>query len=203
MADDITLPGTGTVVAAADKSSVYYQKVQLDIGGAGGFIAAIGDSAGAIYVRPTPNMFRILVTPTITTTPYTAGDCLGGLQTISNAARVSGGSGFIECITVLDRSQLQRAAIDLVFFDRSVTVAGDNSAFACTDADMANCLGVISIGPYNVAWPGTPANSISTLINVGFPFDCNATDLFVQPIIRATPTYAVGDLTFGYIVLQN
>jgi hypothetical protein len=130
---------------------------------------------------------------------------LGGLQTITNAARVSGGSGIIQSITVLDKTQAQRAAMDLLFFDQSVTVAGDNAAVAMSDGDMANCIGVVSIGPYNTAWPGTPLNSISTLINVGLPFVCSGSaNLYAVAVVRGTPTYtSTSDLTFSYTILQD
>jgi hypothetical protein len=147
---------------------------------------------------------RFSVTPTISTGIYASGDVLGGLQTISNAVRKAGGSGTILSVLVLDKTQAQRAAMDLLFFDRSVTVAADNAAVAMSDADMANCLGVISIGPYQTAWPGTPLNSISTLLNVGLPIVCNGADLFVVPVVRATPTYvATTDLEFKYTILQD
>lgn len=165
----------------------------------------ITDATGRLWVRPAPVQVRISVTPTISTTPtYTSGDCLGGLMTFANVVRVSGGSGIIQSITVLDKTQSQRAAMDLMFFDRTVTVAGDNSPVAMSDADMANCLAVIPIGPYNTVWPGTPLNSFSTLLNVGLPFVLNGTDLFVQAVVRATPTYvATTDLVFTVTVLQD
>lgn len=203
MADNITLPGTGSVVGAADKSSVYYQRMQLDLGGSGAFVAALGDSAGKIYVRPTPNVVRVQVTPTITTGAYTSGDNLGGIQEVANAARASGGSGQILSITILDRSAAQRAAMDLIFFDRTISSQGaDNAAFAASDADMAYCLGIVAAGPYQAAFAGT-LNSISTLINVGLPFVLSGTSLFCQAVVRGTPTYAVGDLTFSYTIVQD
>lgn len=163
------------------------------------------DSTGRLWVRPAPVQVRLSVTPTISTSPaYTSGDCVGDLQTLSNAARVSGGSGIIQSICVLDKTQNQRAAMDLMFFDRSVTVAGDNSAVAMSDADMANCLGIVAIGGYNTAFPGTPLNSFSTLVNVGLPFVLNGTGLFVQPVVRGTPTYVgTSDLVFIYTILQD
>lgn len=163
------------------------------------------DSVGRLWVRPAPVQQRIQVTPTISSSPaYTSGDCVGGLMTFANAARVSGGSGIVQSIIVLDKTQAQRAAMDLLFFDRSVTVAGDNAAVAMSDGDMAFCLGVVSIGPYNTAWPGTPLNSVSTIINVGLPFVLNGTDLFVQAVVRATPTYtSTSDLVFTLGILQD
>lgn len=172
-------------------------------GADGDYQPIITDSQGRTWVRPAPVTVRVSVTPTIDTVAYTSGDVLGGLQTITGAARIAGGSGVIQSIVVLDRSQAQRAAIDIIFFDRSVTVAANNTAIATSDADMANCLGVVSIGPYNTAWPGTPLNSVSTLLNVGLPYVCNGTDLFAVAVVRATPTYAVGDLTFIYTLLQD
>jgi len=163
------------------------------------------DSTGRLWVRPAPSMVRLQVTPTISTTPaYTSGDTVGSQMTFANAARVSGGSGIIQSILVKDNTQAQRAAMDLVFFDRSITVAADNAAFNVSDADMAYCLGVVSIGPYNTAWPGTPLNSVSTLLNVGLPFVLNGTDLYVVAVVRATPTYtSTSDLTFTLIIQQD
>jgi len=170
----------------------------------GDYQPALTDNEGLLWVRPAPKVQRFSVTPTISTTIYASGDVLGGLQTISNAVRKSGGSGTILSILVLDKTQAQRAAMDLLIFDRSVTVAADNAAVAMSDADMANCLGVISIGPYNTAFPGTPLNSISTLINVGLPIVCNGADLYFVPVVRATPTYvATSDLTFIFTILQD
>jgi hypothetical protein len=164
------------------------------------------DASGRMWVRPAPVQKRIQNTPTISTSPaYTSGDVLGGLQTLTDAARESGGSGIVQSITVLDKTQAQRAAMDILFFDQSVTVASDNNAVAMSDGDMANCIGVVSIGPYNQAWPGTPLNSHSTLINVGLPFICNGTaNLYAVAVVRATPTYvSTTDLIFSYSILQD
>jgi hypothetical protein len=210
MADNLTIPATGTgtatpVVATDDVSSVHFQKVKLDVGGDGASVAALGDSTGRLLVCPSSNLIRVQVTPTISSSPaYTSGDCIGGLQEITNAARVSGGSGVLQAVTILDKTQAQRSAIDLLFFDRSVTVAGDNAAVATSDADMAYCLGVITIGPYNTAWPGTPLNSLSTLININLPFVLTATSLYCQAVARSTPTYtSTSDLIFSYLIYRD
>jgi hypothetical protein len=200
--DDAHNSGDGGVMALV---------VRDDALAAGGLVSTDGDYApllvdaqGRQWVRPAPVQMRISVTPTIDTAIYASGDCIGGLMTFANAARISGGSGIIQSILVLDKTQAQRAAMDLLFFDRSVTVAGNNAAVAMSDADMAYCLGVVPIGPYNTAWPGTPLNSLSTLINVGLPFVLNGTDLYVQAVVRATPTYVAStDLVFTLGILQD
>lgn len=172
-------------------------------GSDGDYVPMLFDAQGRQWVRPAPVQVRISVTPTINTSAYATGDCIGELMTFANAARVSGGSGIIQSILVIDRSQAQRAAMELLFFDRTVTVAGNNNPVAMSDGDMAYCLGIVPIGPYNTSWPGTPLNSFSTLLNVGLPFVLNGTDLFVQAIVRATPTYANTDLTFILGILQD
>jgi hypothetical protein len=93
--------------------------------------------------------------------------------------------------------------MDLVFFDRSVTTGSDDAAWAVSDADMGYCLGVVSIGPYNVAFPTTVLNCVSTLFNIGLPYVLNATSLYCQPIVRGTPTWAVGDLLFKYLLYRD
>jgi len=153
----------------------------------------------------TPAKTRIQSTPTISSgAAYATGDVLGTLQTLANAARISGGSGTVLSVTVLDKTQAQRANIDLLFFDRTVTVAADNAPVAMSDADMANCLGVISLTTYNTAWPGTPLNSVETTLAVNLPFVLSGTSLFVVAVVRGTPTYtSTSDLIFSYVIQQD
>lgn len=176
----------------------------------GDYTPLIVDATGRQWVRPAPVQTRIQVAVTTDTSAYTSGDNLfhsgsnGNAVEFANAARVSGGSGVIQSITVLDKTQAQRAAIDLLFFDRTVAAGNNiNSPMAVSDADMAFCLGVIAIGPYNTAWPGTPLNSISTLLNVGLPFVLNGTGLFVLGCVRSTPTYAADSLVISLTILQD
>jgi hypothetical protein len=210
LADDTT--GIGHAEDAAHSSgdggimslSVRKDSAAVLAGTDGDYAPQIVDAQGRQWVRPAPVQVRISVTPTISTSAYTSGDVVGGLMTFANAARISGGSGIVQSILVLDKTQAQRAAMDLLFFDRSVTVASDNAAVAMSDADMAYCLGIVPIGPYNTAFPGTPLNSISTLTNIGLPFVLNGTDLYVVAVVRAAPTYvATSDLVFILGILQD
>ena len=67
-------------------------------GSDGDYVPMILDSQGRQWVRPAPVQVRIQVTPTISTSAYATGDCIGGLMTFANAARISGGSGIIQSI---------------------------------------------------------------------------------------------------------
>lgn len=149
---------------------------------------------------------RTQVTPVINTSAYTSGDELGDLQQITSAGRYTGAAGLLRAITVLDKTQAQRSAIDVLFFDRSISVAGNNSPFLPSDADMANCLGIVAIatGDYNTAWAGTPTNSIATkILATPLPFVVAATTLYALAVVRGTPTYtSASDLVFSYLIEQ-
>lgn len=153
------------------------------------------------------NLTRIQVTPVIDTSAYATGDCLGPLQTVTGACRFSGGGGEILAVTIVDKTQAQRAAIDLLFFDRTVTTAANNAPFQCSDADMLFSLGLIAVatGDYNTAWPGTPLNSLATkVLATPHPIITSATDLFMQAIVRGTPTYtSTSDIVISLVIRQD
>lgn len=202
--DDAHQSGDGGIMPLA----VRKDSAAVTSGSDGDYSALIVDAQGRQWVRPAPVTVRIQITPTISSgSAYASGDVIGGSSAsiaLANAARISGGSGIVQSITVLDKTQAQRAAMDIIFFDRSVTAAADNAAVATSDGDMVYCLGVVPIGPYNTAWPGTPLNAISTLLNVGLPFVLNGTDLHVVIVSRGTPTYgSTSDLVFSFTILQD
>lgn len=209
MADNVSITaGSGTNIASDDIGGVQFQRVKMTVGGDG---TNTGDLAGrqvsaatdvAAYVDPRPYRSIFSITPAISTTPaYTSGDYLGTVNTVSNAARFSGGGGVITSVTVLDKTQAQRSAFDILLFNSSITATTDNAASAISDADMAKCVGVISVltTDYNTAFPGTPLNSVAykpdtktnTLpMSMAIPYYClGSTSLYVQLIVRGTPTY--------------
>lgn len=223
MADNVAITaGAGTSVATDDIGGVQFQRVKLALGPDGTHTAdlagrVVTGSDGALYVDPRRKTVRLQVTPTITAGAYTSGDSVGGQQTIANAVRAGALSGRIISVSILDKSQAARNAMDLVFFDRSVTVPADNAVFTVTDADMINCLGIIQItaSSYNTAWAGTPANSIASLPNTlvsstynpstfPFPIVCNSTDLYMAIVIRGTAAYSsTSDLVISLTIEQD
>ena len=153
-------------------------------------------------VVPAPSIVTYEIELAIDANAYTANDCLGGLIELTNAVRASGGTGTLLKVVLNDRDN-ERRAIDLVFFDRSVSTT-NNSAFTPSDTDFFFIEGVIPIGPYNTAWQGA-LNATSTLWNIGFPFKCNGTSLYCQPVVRAAPTYngGQGDLKMKFIIQRD
>lgn len=147
-----------------------------------------------------PPSVRISQTPTVSTTPaYTAKDAVGGLLTFANAVRETGGTGVLMGVTVLDAS-LQMPSMELVLFDRTFTAAADNAIFSPSDADLANCLGVVAIN----SWAAFEDNAIAQVSGVSLPIVLSGTSLFGQLLTRGTPTFvATSDISVFVTVLED
>lgn len=206
MADNVAITaGSGTTVATDDVSGIHYQKVKL-FSSVADSAEGIGDTDKgtdhALWVDPRPLVTRIAVTPTISSSPaYTAKDAIGGLMTFSNAVRASGGTCMIQALQVVDKDNTpQDAIIDLVLFDRSITAPTDNAIFAPSDAEAANCVGVIPV----TIWSDFSVNSVAFVNNVGLEVVLNGTDLFAVAVARSTPTYSgTTDLVFTLTIVQD
>ena len=138
---------------------------------------------------------RFQVSPTVDTAVYAANDQVSTLQRLKIATAMRRG-GDIKLITVMDAG-LQKSALDLFFFDRSVTVAADNAAASFSDADMAFCLGVVNI--LAADYDDNAANSIAT-VAIDFPVMSFTADAFLYMAIvsRGTPDYvAATDLVIS------
>lgn len=151
----------------------------------------------------------IKVDPTVTAGAYSAGDALGGLLTFENALAYPKRTGVILSAVLLDEAS-QDDETELVLFDRTFTATTDNAAFDPTDADLLNCLGVISFGAGN--YYNFTDNSIATVRNVGLGIrnlteDKETTDdsaIYGQLVTRGTPTYvAITDIQVILTILQD
>lgn len=81
----------------------------------------------------------LVVTPTWTvdTAVYTAGDCVGGIITLANAVRVSGGTSLLYHIHVFDRSNQKPTGNILIFnANPAAATATDNAAFVYSTDDF-------------------------------------------------------------------
>lgn len=207
-ADDATVIGHAEDAAhASGDGGIMALQVRKDspastAGTDGDYAPATQDASGSTWVRPRGGLKAIQVTPSISSgSAYTSGDQIGGLMDVANAALTSGGSGYVVGVTVVDKTQAQRAAMDIFFYDRSITTPGDNAAVNVSDADQAYLQGFMAIGPYNTAFPGTPLNSVSSAYNIGLPFVLNGTSLYALAVVRGTPTYgSTSDLIFTFFI---
>jgi hypothetical protein len=158
----------------------------LTSGNVGGFTAGIKD------------------TTVVSTTPaYTAGDAVGAKRTLANAVRVSGGTGIIDSIVLLDRAN-QKAGMELLIFDADPTNATitDNAAFVYSTDDL-KVIARITIGASDYVTLNSKA--IACLRGLGIAFKTNATtSLFAALVTTGTPTFAATtdvQLTVG--ILQD
>jgi hypothetical protein len=117
---------------------------------------------------------------TTATTAYTAGDQVGTLVTLANAARVSGGSGTITGVMLIDQSDVI-GAYDVILFDSTITPAADNAAFAISDADSLKIVASVQLaGSFDLT-----NNRIAQAYNLAVPYVCSGgTSLFAALLCR-------------------
>jgi hypothetical protein len=82
----------------------------------------------------------------VDTAVYASGDVMGGKLTLTNAMRVSGGSGILQSVFVQDAAN-QKPAFELLIFnsDPSAGTYADNAAFTYHVNDRVKCIRRISI----------------------------------------------------------
>lgn len=138
------------------------------------------------------------VTPTISTSQYSAGDQVGTLMTLSGAVPGERDGAVLRQVTVVDKAK-QKAALTVYLFDASPTVASsDNAAADVADAEMADkCLGKLAVaaGDYS----DLSANSTATVAPGVWCKAAAGTALYALAVTSGTPTYgAVSDLVFRF-----
>lgn len=179
--------GTGDTVRDVQKGGTSGPKTQvviLDRGGSGTEdLGALGDANYGLDVDlHFSAQARISQTPTVSSSPaYSSGDCMGGLLTFANAARVSGGSGMLLNVTVMCKTPaLAWAGLELLLFNQTFTAGSDNAANGFSDADMANAIAVVKLSD----WIDYTNNSICSR-QVQIPYALTGTSLFGQLVTRS------------------
>ena len=137
------------------------------------------------------------------TTRTSAGDAVGGKQTLTSAVRISGGKSVLESLVVLDKGN-QKAALTILFFDSDPTAATitNNAAFVFS-TDISKVVGKIVVTASDYETINSLA--VACLRNLGLEMKCSGSaNLFVAVVTTGTPTYAsTTDLTFKYGFLQG
>jgi hypothetical protein len=132
------------------------------------------------------------------TAAYASGDRLGSIVTLTNVTKNTGGISRLVGLTVLDK-EVQSQAFDILFFNASPTVASaDNAAIDITDAEMAKCVGRVTVGTAN--YVATASNSVATVndINCYLKAVAGQSSLYALLVCRSgTPTYAAGSLVLS------
>lgn len=127
---------------------------------------------------------RIAVTSgglTTSVTNYSAGDQVGTVFTVADAARASGGSGMIVGVQIISATD-NGGAYDVVFFDSApAATAGDNVAWnLANDSDAQKIVGIVQCA----AAFDTGANRIAQAFNIAIPYVCSGSANLSAALIK-------------------
>lgn len=129
----------------------------------------------------------LALTPTVTTTAYTAGDNIGGKLAFTNAMRVTSGSGVVQSLNILDLSN-QGAAMRLFLFDADITTPTDNAAWSLNSVDYGKLMGFIDV--LTTDYITVDTKKIAT-VNKVIPVKANGSAILYGVLVAVgTPTYA-------------
>lgn len=141
------------------------------------------------------------------TTQYTAGDVVGDsttvarIQRFNGMARYNGGGGIIQSAIFIDSAAAAtKLDSELYLFDTAVTTQVDNAAWAPTNLDMLNCVGVIPF-PFGAFKTGS-SNGIIAVTGIGLGFTCRANDVNLYGILVARNAFTPASLEVFEIRLQ-
>lgn len=100
---------------------------------------------------------KVAATPTTTNGAYAAGDIIGGKLTFANMARVSGGGGWLQAVTVGVKAAVT-PALELWLFDADPTntTVADNAIWSLNATDLGKAFAVVSIAAGDWKDGGTP-----------------------------------------------
>lgn len=163
----------------------------VPVGGPG-----LGVTAGAEgIVRAVGVSVRVTSTPVLSVGGAAAsGDYVGTSttpQAFTNAVRVAGGTGVIKSLTITDKLTTAQSAMELWLFSATFTAPTDNAAWAISDADQLNCLGVIPIATDK--WYANSNGQVFSNDALGLVIKPAARDLYYALVARgATPAWASG-----------
>lgn len=197
MADDVTLPGAGSVIATDDVGGRQFQLNKLDGGGNGVSVPIIAgpqaSSAALPVVGPTDEFATISVDVTrpADTTTYAVNDAIADSTsstnafTIPDAVKASGGSGIITDIMMISSADPATSLqCEILFFDSGITTPVDNAAFAISDVDAKKFVGIVPLVLQDVG-----NNDVGHAQGVNMGFTC-AGSANLRFCVRAKNAYA-------------
>lgn len=161
----------------------------------GDYSAISVSSTGEMQTLARRDLVRLQSAISFTGNPpaaYVSGDQFGALVTLTNAARISGGTGTITGVAIQSGSDVI-GTFDVVFFESSVTLAADSAAFTlASDADVLKVIAIVPLaGAYDLG-----INRVSQAFNLAVPYVCTgSTSLFAAIITRSAFTLVASDFT--------
>lgn len=157
----------------------------------GGWVDQIGTKKGETYVASRTIKIEPVTIPGIgTAAAYASGDAFGTsfrfavppMGIIANAV-------FID----LDDEGVNK---ELVLFSRAFTATADNSAFAVSDADLVNCVGVLSVD----TWYNFGNNQLGIATPM-MAYEAQTGYLWCQIVTRGADNIAAGSIPIVYLMV--
>lgn len=145
----------------------------------------------------------VAVTPTVTASAYVAGAALGGIMTFANLLNATSFNGILQSITAKFKGTIVTGTLSVSIFKASPSVGSyaDHAVPTWNAADMANLLGIYTLGTSNSAL-GTM--TIYNLDGIGKSLVGATTSLFAVVTVNGTPTPAsASDFTLELSVLPG
>lgn len=142
-----------------------------------------------------------VVVPVITAVQYSAGDAVGGKLTFTGLFKSIYGGGVQVSMLVADKAK-QNSPLTLVLFNQDFTATANHAAFAPSDADLLNIIGVVPV----IAADYYSFNDNSVGIGTAFiPLKSVTTSgtIYGQLYTTDAPTYSVGDLQIRLSVITD
>lgn len=199
MADNVAITaGTGTSIAADDVSSVFYQKVKLDVGGDGETLP-VSATANAIPVKALDDV--ITIDATVDTNALADGDVAFATQEVAGFSTAADITSILQSVVVQDPDD-QGIGIDLIFFNANTSLGTENSAPDIDDTELLTVIGRVQVGAGSFYDLG--ANRVACVYGIGLPMKAGTGgSVWMAGIARGAPTYAGGHLFIKLGVLRN
>jgi hypothetical protein len=214
--------GAGTTIATDDVAGVHYQVVKLSagnedvadrIGGDATFgldvdvtrMPSVSLAASEVHIGQIGSHSSVIrPTITISTSPYAAGDVIGGKLTLTNAMRVSSGTGWLNSISIVDTDN-EKAEITFLFFNADFTSPADNAAWSWNSADFGKVLGHVVMGGTDAPYLTIGGEAVCTRTGIGLALAANGTaNIYTVGVLTAAPTYgATTDLRVAFGIIQD
>lgn len=219
MSDNVAItPGTGATAAADNIGGVLYQRVKVthgadgsatDVSSASGLPVEI--VAGTVALSGEDHIGQLgghvaVIRPTITVTAgaYSAADVVGGELTLTNALRISNGTGVLQDIVITTEDGEAFQCTILVFDANPAANVSDNGAWAWGSGDHDRLIAKVVVATSDYTTLGGDGVAHLKNLGIGVKGADGTTSLYAYIIATDTPTFAAtGDLNVAFKFLQD
>jgi hypothetical protein len=198
-----TAGGTGTISAKLRRISTQLGAALGQTTSAASMPVVIASDQSLIPVGGSTAV--VAVNPTVDTAIYAALDIIGGELTITGAMRISGGTGILQAITIIDDDN-EKAAFDILLYNAALSgTKTDNGALGYNSADAAKFLGRVQVLSSDYLTYISGSQAIASIRGIGLPVaSSGSANLFAIILATGTPTYtAATDLHLMFHFLRD